>query len=77
VLYSSVSIFDSSQFQLCQPRYIEIETTTDVSSQCEVFIMFMDEVVFSGLAIVGLTCAFFVGVYIAVKKDIKKHGTGE
>ena len=39
--------------------------------------MFMDEVVFSGLAIVGLTCAFFVGVYIAVKKDIKKHGTGE
>lgn len=39
--------------------------------------MFMDEVVFAGLAIVVLTCAFFAGVYIAVKKDIQKHGTGE
>lgn len=39
--------------------------------------MFMDEVVFSGLLIVALTCIFFGGVYIAVKKDIKKHGTGE
>ena len=72
-----MGIFDTDQRWPCQPRYIEIETTTDVSSQCEVLIMFMDEVVFSGLAIVGLTCAFFVGVYIAVKKDIKKHGTGE
>ncbi len=39
--------------------------------------MFMDEVVFAGLLIVGLTCSFFVGVYLAVKKDISKHGTGE
>ncbi|WP_296981226.1 MULTISPECIES: cytochrome c oxidase subunit CcoM [unclassified Thalassolituus] len=39
--------------------------------------MFMDEVVISGLLIVGLTCAFFAGVYIAVKKDMQKHGTGE
>ncbi|MFC3680378.1 cytochrome c oxidase subunit CcoM [Bacterioplanoides pacificum] len=39
--------------------------------------MFMDEVVFAGLAIVTLTCAFFIGVYVAVKKDMKKHGTGE
>jgi hypothetical protein len=43
----------------------------------EVSAMFMDEVVFSGLLIVGLTCAFFGGVYWAVKKDISKHGTGE
>ncbi|WP_281168016.1 cytochrome c oxidase subunit CcoM [Oceanobacter kriegii] len=39
--------------------------------------MFMDEVVLSGLIIVGLTCAFFGGVYMAVRKDIRKHGTGE
>ncbi|MCY0964241.1 cytochrome c oxidase subunit CcoM [Parathalassolituus penaei] len=39
--------------------------------------MFMDEVVFAGLLIVGLTCAFFAGVYIAIRKDISKHGTGE
>lgn len=39
--------------------------------------MFMDEVVFAGLAIVALTCIFFVGFYLAVKNDIKKHGTGE
>lgn len=39
--------------------------------------MFMDEVVFAGLAIVGLTCLFFVGFYLAIKKDISKHGTGE
>jgi EamA domain-containing membrane protein RarD len=39
--------------------------------------MFMDEVVFAGLAIVALTCAFFVGVYFMVKKDMKKHGSGE
>lgn len=39
--------------------------------------MFMDEVVLSGLLIVGLTCGFFVGVYMAIKKDISKHGTGE
>jgi hypothetical protein len=39
--------------------------------------MFMDEVVFSGLAIVGLTCAFFVGFYLAVKNDIRKHGAGD
>tara|TARA_Y100001949_G_C15930746_1_gene305539 strand:+ start:700 stop:822 length:123 start_codon:yes stop_codon:yes gene_type:complete len=38
--------------------------------------MFMDEVVFSGLLIVGLTVAFFGGVYVAIKKDISKHGTG-
>ncbi|GGY38518.1 hypothetical protein GCM10011297_09610 [Bacterioplanes sanyensis] len=43
----------------------------------EVSAMFMDEVVLSGLLIVGLTCAFFGGVYWAVKKDISKHGTGE
>lgn len=43
----------------------------------EVAAMFMDEVVIAGLLIVGLTCAFFVGVYIAIKKDIEKHGTGE
>lgn len=39
--------------------------------------MFIDEVVLAGLAIVTLTCVFFVGVYLAVKNDIKKHGTGE
>jgi len=39
--------------------------------------MFMDEVVFAGLLIVTLTCVFVAGVYIAVKNDIKKHGTGE
>lgn len=39
--------------------------------------MFMDEVVFSGLLIVGLTLVFFGGVYVAIKKDISKHGTGE
>ncbi|MDO6681826.1 MULTISPECIES: cytochrome c oxidase subunit CcoM [unclassified Oceanobacter] len=39
--------------------------------------MFMDEVVFAGLVIVGLTCVFFVGVYAAIRKDIKKHGSGE
>lgn len=39
--------------------------------------MFMDEVIFAGLLIIGLTCAFFVGLYIAIKKDIEKHGTGE
>lgn len=39
--------------------------------------MFMDEVVLSGLIIVGLTCAFFGGFYWAIKKDIQKHGTGE
>lgn len=43
----------------------------------EVMAMFMDEVVFAGLLIVGLTCAFFAGVYIAIRKDISKHGTGE
>lgn len=39
--------------------------------------MFMDTVVLSGLIIVALTCAFFGGVYWAIKKDIEKHGTGE
>jgi hypothetical protein len=43
----------------------------------EVMAMFMDEVVFAGLLIVGLTCVFFAGVYIAIRKDISKHGTGE
>lgn len=43
----------------------------------EVAAMFMDEVIFAGLLIIGLTCAFFVGLYIAIKKDIEKHGTGE
>jgi len=39
--------------------------------------MFIDEVVLSGLIIVGLTCAFFGGVFWAIKDDIRKHGTGE
>ncbi|MFT6539877.1 MAG: hypothetical protein ACJAY0_001814 [Thalassolituus sp.] len=50
---------------------------TDAVVDNEVITMFIDEVVFAGLAIVGLTCIFFVGVYLAVKNDIKKHGTGE
>lgn len=38
--------------------------------------MFMDEVVFAGLAIVAMCIIFFGGLYIAVKKNIEKHGTG-
>tara|TARA_Y100000782_G_scaffold106873_1_gene128297 strand:- start:280 stop:432 length:153 start_codon:yes stop_codon:yes gene_type:complete len=39
--------------------------------------MFMDEVVFAGLLIVFLTCAFFFGFYAVIKNDIAKKGTGE
>ena len=56
---------------------MNIKTTNVVEVQSEVMTMFMDEVVFAGLAIVGLTCLFFVGFYLAIKKDISKHGTGE
>ncbi|MFQ3171092.1 MAG: hypothetical protein ACI9DG_001126 [Oleispira sp.] len=38
--------------------------------------MYMDEVVLSGLLIVFLTCAFFVGFYVVIKRDIAKKGTG-
>lgn len=38
--------------------------------------MFMDEVVFAGLAIVVMCIVFFGGFYLAIKKNIKKHGTG-
>ncbi len=36
--------------------------------------MFFDEVIFAGLLIVFLTCAFFAGVYFYIKNDIKEHG---
>lgn len=35
--------------------------------------MYMDTVVFSGLAIVALTIAFFGGVAWMIKRDMKKH----
>ena len=38
--------------------------------------MYMDEVVFAGLAIVLLTCGFFGLFYAMIKKDIAKKGTG-
>lgn len=38
--------------------------------------MYMDEVVFAGLLIVFLTCAFFGGFYAMIKRDIAKKGTG-
>ncbi len=38
--------------------------------------MYVDEYVIAGLVIVGLTMAFFVGFYRAIKNDIKKHGDG-
>ena len=38
--------------------------------------MFMDEVVFAGLAIVGMCIVFFGGLYVAIKKNIKEKGTG-
>lgn len=34
--------------------------------------MFMDEVVFAGLAIVGMCIIFFVGFFFAMKKRIKQ-----
>ncbi|MEN9463920.1 MAG: hypothetical protein RL217_101 [Pseudomonadota bacterium] len=39
--------------------------------------MFMDEVVFAGVAIVGLCVVFMAGFVLAIKNDIKKRGTGE
>lgn len=39
--------------------------------------MFFDEVIFAGLLIILLTCAFFGGVYFYIKEDIKKHGSGD
>jgi len=39
--------------------------------------MYVDEYVIAGLIIVGLTCAFFGGVYVFIKNDIAKHGGGE
>jgi len=39
--------------------------------------MYMDEVVFAGLAIVALTCGCFWVFYQMIKKDIDKKGTGE
>lgn len=39
--------------------------------------MFLDTVVVFGIFTVLLMCAFFVGVYLYIKEDIKKHGTGE
>lgn len=39
--------------------------------------MYMDEVVFAGLAIIALTCACFGVFYAMIKKDIDKKGTGE
>ncbi len=38
--------------------------------------MFMDEVVFAGLLIIVLTCAFFGLFYAMIKNDIAKKGTG-
>ena len=38
--------------------------------------MYVDEYVIAGIAIVILTCSLFVGFYIAIKKDIEKHGDG-
>ena len=70
--------FDIDQWKHSRTCYSEnIKTTNVVDVQSEVMTMFMDEVVFAGLAIVGLTCLFFVGFYLAIKKDISKHGTGE
>lgn len=38
--------------------------------------MYMDEVVFAGLAIVVLTCAFFGLFYGLIRRDIARKGTG-
>lgn len=35
--------------------------------------MYMDAVVFSGLAVVGLMVAFFGGVVYFLRKDAKEH----
>lgn len=35
--------------------------------------MYMDTVVFSGLAIVALTIAFFGGVAYMIRRDMKQH----
>lgn len=35
--------------------------------------MYIDEVVISGIVIVALTLVFFVGFYLAVRRDINSH----
>ena len=38
--------------------------------------MYVDEYVIAGFIIIGLTCAFFGGVYKFIKDDMAKHGDG-
>jgi len=38
--------------------------------------MYIDEYVIAGIAIVVLTMSLFGGFYVAIKKDIEKHGDG-
>lgn len=38
--------------------------------------MYIDEYVIAGLIIVALTISLFGGFYMAIKKDIEKHGDG-
>jgi len=35
--------------------------------------MYMDTVVFAGLATVALVCLFFGGLYLFIKKDMRDH----
>lgn len=35
--------------------------------------MYFDVVVISGLLVIGLLIAFFVGVYYFIRKDIREH----
>lgn len=39
--------------------------------------MFLDTVVIFGMLTVLLMCVFFGGLYLYIREDIKKHGTGE
>lgn len=43
----------------------------------EGWIMFLDTVVIFGMLTVLLMCVFFGGLYLYIREDIKKHGTGE
>ncbi len=35
--------------------------------------MYVDETIIAGLLVVGMTIAFFGGVYLVLKKDNEKH----
>ena len=59
------------------PRNLSLINLQKLTQQCWGYFMFMDVVVFAGIATVLLMICFFVGVGIFIMKDQERHAQKE